>query len=47
MEPIFDYPVQFNSYLVGKWRMTLKLEFKGARKKEITCYRYFGDIVEM
>ena len=47
MEPIFDYPVQFNAYLVGKWRLTVQWELKIGNKQKILCYRYFGDIVEM
>jgi hypothetical protein len=47
MEPVFDFAFQFNAYLVGKWRLTLLADLKSEGKKEVSCIRFFGDIVEM
>jgi hypothetical protein len=45
MEPC-DLTVAFNSYLQGKWRITIRSDFYDRGKHEIDCVRYYGDIME-
>jgi hypothetical protein len=47
MEPAFDYPVTFNDFLKGKWRLTIQWDFYDQGKHEIECYRWYGDVVEL
>lgn len=47
MEPIFDFPVLFNAYLAGQWRVIIRWDFIDGLKSEIACMRFYGDIVEL
>lgn len=47
MEPVFDYPMALTEFLEGKWRLTMRYEFKEGKRKKIACVRYFGEIHEL
>jgi hypothetical protein len=47
MEPFFDFKINYGSLLAGKWRITVRLDFKEGGKHEIECVRYYGEIREL
>jgi hypothetical protein len=46
MEEVFDYPVVLTSYFVGKWRVSLVLNFHDEGKHEVECWRMYGEVME-
>jgi hypothetical protein len=47
MVPAVNFKVQPGDFLIGKWRMTMKLFFEENGKQKINCVRYRMDIVEV